>query len=131
MSTKPGERQLAYLAFVALFRLRRSEMGRAERSLLAFDEPETHLHPATLARVVGFFEREATRHPVILGTQSDALLDYLESPATSVRVCELDGERLATRVSTLDPTQLEKWLEDYRGLGAIRSEGYLQEVVRR
>jgi predicted ATPase len=123
--------QLAYLGFVALFRLRRREMGRSERTLLAFDEPETHLHPATLARVVSLFEREALAHPVIVSTQSDALLDCLEAPAESVRVCELDERTLATRVSRLDAVELHSWLEDYRGVGALRSEGYLPQVVQR
>jgi predicted ATPase len=123
--------QLAYLAFVALFRLQRTEMGRGERTLLAFDEPETHLHPATLARVVGFMEREARKHPVIVSTQSDVLLDSLEAPEESVRVCELDEKTLATTVARLDPTELKRWLEDYRGVGALRSEGYLRQVVQR
>jgi predicted ATPase len=129
--TELSDGQLAYLAFVALFRLPRKEMGRRERTLLAFDEPETHLHPSTLARVVGFCEREAQQHPVILCTQSDALLDCLDAPAACLQVCELDEERLATTVSKLDPKELEKWLEDYRGVGALRSEGYLGEVVQR
>jgi predicted ATPase len=123
--------QLAYLAFVALFRLGRKEMGRGERTLLAFDEPETHMHPSTLARVVGFFEREALAHPVIVSTQSDVLLDSLESPEEDVRVCELDEITLATRVSRLDREELRKWLEDYRGVGTLRSEGYLPQVVQR
>ena len=106
-------------------------MGRGERTLLAFDEPETHLHPATLARTVAFFERESAAHPVIVSTQSDALLDSLEHPAESVRVCELDERTLATKVSRLDRAELTAWLDAYRGVGALQSEGYLPQVIQR
>ncbi|HSO00692.1 MAG TPA: AAA family ATPase, partial [Candidatus Nanopelagicales bacterium] len=44
---------LTYLAFVALYRL------RSARSLLVFDEPDPHLHPALLSRVIGLFEAMA------------------------------------------------------------------------
>lgn len=46
--------QLAYLAFVGLYRL------RSRRTLLAMDEPELHLHPGLLTRVVQFLETVLT-----------------------------------------------------------------------
>lgn len=111
--------QLAYLAFVAL-----SQVGGESRSLVMFDEPETHLHPALLGRVLQLFERMSTQHPVILSTQSDRLLDALEDPAHSVIVCELDRSGIpTTRLARLDPEQLARWLEKYRGLGELRAEG--------
>lgn len=113
--------QLAYLCFVALYRL------HADRSLLAFDEPELHMHPELLVRVVQLFEDMATRHPVILATHSDVLLDALSEPAKSVRVCELrDGQ---TRLRQLDEPALRTWMERYRGVGQLRSEGHLPALL--
>ena len=112
-----SEGQLAYLAFIALV-----ELGQG-RSLLAFDEPEIHLHPELLARVVGMLEEAAEDSPVILATHSDRLLDSLSDPAGSVVLCELD-ERRATHLRRPSKERLDKWLEDYRGFGTLRAEGY-------
>ena len=99
-------------AFVALFRL------PEKRSLLAFDEPELHLHPRLVLRVLGFFEKMALESPVILATHSDQLLDGLNDPAGSVVLSELAGEGWATILRRPDP---------YKGKG-IRYEG---EQIRR
>lgn len=112
---------LAYLAFVALARL------PSERSLLAFDEPELHLHPALLVRVVSMLEAIARRCPVVLTTHSDRLLDALAEPAKAAVLCELDTDR-ATRLVRPDPAMLAKWLTDFRGLGDLRAAG-LQSAV--
>jgi predicted ATPase len=114
---------LAYLAFVALYRL------RAARTLLVFDEPDPHLHPALLARVIGFFEAMAKEVPVVLTTHSDRLLDVLSDPVEAVRVCELDDLDAGTRVRALDPEPLAAWLKEYRGVGELRSAGYLSSVM--
>lgn len=114
--------QLSYLAFVALVQL---DEGR---TLLSFDEPESHLHPALLGRVLQLFERAASRYPVVIATHSDRLLDFLPNPAKSVRVCELDGD-YRTRLRTLDGGQLDKWMKRYRGLGQVRAEGHLDSVL--
>lgn len=90
---------LAYLSYVALFRL------NTKKSLIAFDEPELHLHPELLLRVLGFFEEMAKERPVLLATHSDRLLDGLTDPARGVVLCELD-ERRATRLVRPDPEAL-------------------------
>ena len=109
---------LSYLCFVALFRL------NAHKSLIAFDEPENHLHPELLMRVLDFFETMAEERPVLLATHSDRLLDGLSDPARSVVLCQLD-ERRATSLVRPDAEALAKWLNDYRGLGDVRSAGRL------
>lgn len=116
-----SEGQLAYLAFVALVEL------DTRRSLLAFDEPEVHLHPALLTRVVWMLEQAAEHAPVILATHSDRLLDALEDPLQSVVLCELDEHR-AARLRRPNAERLADWLGDYRGLGSIRAEGYEAHV---
>jgi predicted ATPase len=116
-----SEGQISYLAFVALAELNDS------RSVLAYDEPELHLHPALLARVVGMLEEVAESCPVILATHSDRLLDALTDPAQSVVLCELDGAH-RTQLQRPNPVRLAEWLGTYRGLGAIRAEGYEAHV---
>jgi predicted ATPase len=116
-----SEGQVAYLSFIALAELNRG------RSLLAFDEPENHLHPALLSRVVWMFEEIAEDCPVIVATQSDRLLDGLDKPEQSVVLCELDSQR-ATRLRRPNTERLAEWLINYRGLGTLRAEGYEQHV---
>jgi predicted ATPase len=115
---------VAYLCFVALTRL-----GKG-RTLLAFDEPELHLHPGLLVRVLGFFEAAAEDCPVLLATHSDRLLDALRDPVRSVRVCEADASDEATRLRSLDAAALADWLTDYRGLGDLRTAGYMDMVLK-
>jgi predicted ATPase len=110
-----SEGQIGYLAFVALAEL------NAGRSVLAIDEPELHLHPALLARVVGMLEEVAEYCPVILATHSDRLLDALSDPARSVVLCDLNEAR-AMRLQRPNPERLAEWLESYRGLGSVRAE---------
>lgn len=114
--------QLAYLAFVALVRL------PGEPSLIALDEPEAHLHPHLLVRVLEMFETLAERCPVVLATHSDRLLDELTEPATSAVLCELNAER-ATRLRKPDAAALTRWMERYRGLGDLRAAGYEGTVM--
>lgn len=119
---------LCYLAFVALFRL--SEAGRSPASLLAIDQPELNLHPELLLRVLQLMESLAHDVPVMLTTHSDQLLDGLSDPVRSALLCELD-ERRATQLLRPDPEAMERWLQRYRGLGSLRSEGYQEEVLSR
>jgi predicted ATPase len=116
-----SEGQISYLAFVALAEF------NAQRSVLAFDEPELHLHPALLSRVVSMIEETAKTCPVILATHSDRLLDALSDPTKSVVLCELDETR-TTRLQRPNPERLAEWLETYRGLGSVRAEGYAPHV---
>jgi predicted ATPase len=114
---------LSYLAFVALFRL-----DRKPPSLLAFDEPDLHLHPHLLMRVLDFFETMAQDRPVLLATHSDRLLDALRAPERSVVLCEV-GPDGATRLLRPDAGALARWLERYRGLGDLRGAGHAASVL--
>jgi len=114
--------QLTYLAFVAL-----AELGK-EQSFIAFDEPESHLHPELLVRVVWLLEELSRSCPVVISTHSDRLLDALSAPEQSVVLCELD-ERRAARLLRPDKEALAKWLERYRGLGDLRAGGYEAHVL--
>lgn len=115
--------QLNFLAFVAI-----SELGKG-KGLLCFDEPESHLHPALLVRQVWELEKMGKFAPVLVCTHSDRFLDALGNPAASVVLCELDENRAVT-LSRPDPKVLESWMETYKGIGQIRSEGYESHLFR-
>ena len=68
---------LAFLAWVALYRAPRPQPA----ALLAFDEPELHLHPHLLMRVLDLLESLSQTSPVLIATHSDRLLDGLSRPA--------------------------------------------------
>lgn len=112
-----SEGQLSYLGFLALAEL------HEKRPVLAFDEPEVHLHPSLLARVVWLLEEASEHAPVILATHSDRLLDALADPVASVVLCDLDEDR-SVRLRRPNADKLAEWLEDYRGFGSLRAEGY-------
>lgn len=112
-----SEGQLSFLLLIALV-----ELDNA-RSILVFDEPEIHLHPQLLVNALYLFERAAESCPVILATHSDRLLDALEDPVKTAVLCELD-EKGGTRLLRPDAGKLKLWLENYRGLGSLRAEGY-------
>ncbi|MBI5498108.1 MAG: AAA family ATPase [Deltaproteobacteria bacterium] len=116
--------QLAYLAFVALTRVPKAP------SLLALDEPEHHLHPALLGRVVAMLEDLGERCPVIITTHSDRLLDMLSEPEKSVVLCVADGEQ-GTQLVRPDPEALARWRDKYRGIGQLRAEGLQSAVFKR
>ncbi len=116
-----SEGQLAYLGFVAL-----AEVGR-QHSLIVMDEPEQHLHPALLVRVTWMLEELGDDVPIVVATHSDRLLDALSRPEDSVVLCELDGRR-ATSLRRPNREALRRWLENYRGMGELRAEGYEPHV---
>ncbi len=82
--------QLAYLAWVALYRL-----GQGG-SLLAFDQPEVHLPPHLAARVVTFLRALAEERPVLLATHAPRLM--AEVPEADHVHCELDEQGLTCLV---------------------------------
>ena len=116
-----SEGQLSYLAFIALCEL------ETPRSLLVFDEPENHMHPALLARAIGLLEEISQSCPVIVATHSDRLLDALAQPDRSVVLCQLDETR-AMELRRPNKQRLDEWMAQYRGLGSLRSEGYEAHV---
>jgi predicted ATPase len=113
--------QLSWLAFVALARLNEN------RTLLAVDEPELHLHPSLLGRVVSLLTSLESGVPIILSTHADRVLELIDDPVRAVRVCSLDGGKAT--VSRIDETELPRWLEKFGDLGQLRASGYLHRVL--
>lgn len=115
------------LALLALIAITRLDDGESPRSLLVLDEPDLHLHPGAIGQVVALLEECSAAQPIIVATHSDRLLDSLSEPARSAVLCDLDEQR-QLRLRRPDPAQLNRWLEEYRGLGQLRAEGYDQLV---
>ena len=113
--------QLSWLAFVALVRLNPS------RSFLAVDEPELHMHPALLGRVMALLSDLDGGAPVLISTHSDRVLELLADPAGSTRVCSLEGSKAI--VSRIDAGELTGWMARFGDLGSLRASGYLQRVL--
>jgi predicted ATPase len=111
------------LALLALIAITRLDGGDAPRSLLVLDEPDLHLHPGAIGQVVALLEECSAKHPVVIATHSDRLLDSLSEPASATVLCDLD-ERRSLRLRRPDKPQLERWLAEYRGIGELRAEGY-------
>lgn len=118
--------ELTYLAWVAFYRVHRT----TKPALLALDEPELHLHPQLLMRVLDFLQSLGHESSVLVATHSDRLLDALPKPAQQVVLCEL-GPARATKLWRPDASALAHWLERYRGLGELRSEGHDASVWSR
>jgi predicted ATPase len=111
------------LALLALIAIARLDGGDTPRSLLVLDEPDLHLHPGAIGQVVALLEECGAFQPVLIATHSDRLLDSLAEPARATVLCDLD-ERRRLRLRRPDRAQLDRWLQEYRGLGQLRAEGY-------
>lgn len=113
--------QLSWLAFVAMARL------NSNRSLLAVDEPELHMHPSLLGRVVSLLANLDGNTPAVLSTHSDRVLEMLDEPVDALRVCSLEGSKAV--VSRIDAEALPQWLEEFGDVGQLRASGYLPRVL--
>jgi predicted ATPase len=89
---------------------------------IAFDEPDVHLHPSAMRRLVHLLEKASERTAVFVATHSDRFLDYLSDPSGSLRVCEpKDG---GVTVHSLNRDALDAWRKDY-SLSELRQRGHL------
>jgi predicted ATPase len=89
---------------------------------IAFDEPDAHLHPSAMRRLVYLLEKASERTAVFVATHSDRFLDYLSDPSGSLRVCEpKDG---GVTVQSLNREALDEWRKSY-SLSELRGRGYL------
>jgi predicted ATPase len=94
-------------------------------SLIAIDEPEQHLHPELLYRLVGLIEQASSKHQIIVTTHSDAILSYLTDPTCVVLV---DNGSKGTTMTRPSEPDLREWLKTYH-LGQLRESGHLSSFV--
>ncbi|HEX7841969.1 MAG TPA: AAA family ATPase [Kofleriaceae bacterium] len=92
-----------------------------QRAVLALDEPDAHLHPSAVRRLMALAHQPAERHLIIV-THSNALLDELRDPAASIRVVEITKD--GARIRKLDAAALETWRSEYT-LSDLRRTGLL------
>jgi predicted ATPase len=110
--------QVSALALIAIQQLRR----KVAPSLIVIDEPEAHLHPGVIRRVAAGLAETGDEWPVLVATQSDAFLDAVSDRPDALVHCRLDADR-RTELSRLDRTQMQAWLDQFRGVGELRREG--------
>lgn len=96
---------LRFIALATLF-LQPAEL---RPSVILVDEPELGLHPAAIVLLASLVRQAAVKTQVILSTQSSLLLDNFE-PEEVLVADRLNG---GTQFTRLDPSKLERWLDDY------------------
>jgi predicted ATPase len=94
----------------------------AQRAALALDEPDAHLHPSALRRLMALASDENPRRRLIIVTHSNALLDELRDPVESIRVVEVTPQ--GARIRRLDAESLKAWRTEY-ALSELRQTGLL------
>jgi predicted ATPase len=90
--------------------------------LLAFDEPEAHLHPSAVRRWVHILETVSEETAVLVVTHSSQLLEFLDDPTHSVVTCEVGPN--GVELEALDGEALAAWLEEY-SMAELRRRGFL------
>jgi predicted ATPase len=111
-----SEGMAAYLCLLA------AVLSPYPAAAIAFDEPDRHLHPSALRRIVYLLEKLSERTAVFVATHSDRFLDYLSDPAGSLRVCEPSEDGVTIR--RLNADALNAWREEYT-MSELRAQGQL------
>jgi len=85
-----------------------------------------------LSKAMAMMKELAGKHPVLLTTHSDRLLDLLDDPAKEIVLAEPEPSRFGdpydpskgSQLRRPDAQRLQAWLENYSGYGSLRAEGY-------
>jgi predicted ATPase len=90
---------------------------------LGLDEPDANLHPSALRRFLSAAQRPHPRgRRLIIVTHSNALLDELDDPASSIRL--VDSTKDGTVIRKLDAAALDAWRKDF-SLSDLRRTGLI------
>lgn len=114
-ASEMSDGMIVYLCLLSLL------LHPQQRAVLALDEPDVHLHPSAVRRLMALAHEPAERHLIIV-THSNALLDELQDPAASIRIVETTKD--GARIRKLDRTALEAWRSEYT-LSDLRRTGLL------
>ena len=93
-----------------------------QSGVLALDEPDAHLHPSAVRRLMALAHEQHGARALVIATHSNAVLDELRDPAASVRIVEPSSE--GAKVRRLDPAALTAWRGEY-SLSDLRRTGLL------
>ena len=96
---------LRFMALATLF-LQPTEL---RPSVMLVDEPELGMHPFAITLLASLMKQAAVETQVIVSTQSSLLLDHFE-PEDVLVADRVDG---STRLTRLNPSDLEPWLDQY------------------
>jgi predicted ATPase len=91
-------------------------------AVLALDEPDAHLHPSAVRRLMALAHGKHAKRRLVIVTHSNALLDELREPAASIRIVQ--STKAGTRIDKLDPEALKAWRTEYT-VSEMRSTGLL------
>jgi predicted ATPase len=94
----------------------------AQRAVLALDEPDAHLHPSAVRRLLALAHEKHGHRALVIVTHSNTLLDELRDPAASIRIVE--STKMGAQIRKLDPEALTAWRADYT-LSEMRRTGLL------
>jgi predicted ATPase len=90
---------------------------------LALDEPDAHLHPSAIRRLLSHAHDPHPRpRTLIIVTHSNAVLEELSDPAASIRVVESTPD--GARIRKLDADALAAWRSQYT-MSELRQTGLL------
>lgn len=115
-ASEMSDGMVVYLCLLALI-VQPEQIG-----VLALDEPDAHLHPSAVRRLLSIAASPGSRRNLIIVTHSNALLDELRDPVASIRIVESTPE--GARIRQLDPAALAAWRKDYT-LSEMRRAGLL------
>ena len=96
---------LRFIALATLF----LQPTKYRPSVILVDEPELGMHPFAVTLLAALMKSASTDSQVIVSTQSSLLLDHFD-PEEVLVADRVDG---ATRLTRLESSRLESWLEDY------------------
>lgn len=98
-----------------------------KRTALLFDEPDMHAHPQMQARVAQLFAEIARVEeiPVIVAVHGDRFIDAIDDPSRHVVLASRARSGALLRPS---PVELERWLDEYRSISAVRAAGAERSV---
>jgi predicted ATPase len=82
----------------------------SQSAITLIDEPETSLHPQMLSLLAQMFREASQYSQIIIATQSDALVRFMQPQEVLVMDLDDDGH---TTAEWADEMQLGDWLEDY------------------
>jgi predicted ATPase len=115
-ASEMSDGMIAYLCLLA------SVLHPAHEGILGLDEPDANLHPSALRRLMALAHTEIGQRRLAIVTHSNALLDELRDPASSIRIVE--STKNGARIRKLDADALAAWRTDY-AVSEMRRTGLL------